>query len=62
MRSRVEIAEVNSSLETSISGMRVSRAYTAEPHEIEYTYILFKAARSRSYKVNGYVPLRYQVC
>lgn len=56
MRSRVEIAEVNSSLETSISGMRVSRAYTAEPHEIEKfdeANERFKAARSRSYKVMG---------
>lgn len=32
-KSREEIAEVNANIETAISGVRVSRAYTAEDHE-----------------------------
>ena len=34
-RSREQIAEVNANIETSISGIRVSRAYTSEKHEIK---------------------------
>lgn len=35
MRTRKELAEVNANIETSVSGIRVSRSYTAEPHERE---------------------------
>lgn len=34
-RSREQIAELNANIETAISGVRVSRAYTAENHELE---------------------------
>lgn len=34
-RSREQIAELNANIETAISGIRVSRAYTAENHELE---------------------------
>lgn len=54
MQSRVEIGEVNSSLETSISGIRVSRAYTSEDHEMskfEESNHRFIKARKFSYKM-----------
>ena len=53
MKSRIEIGEVNSNLETSIAGIRVSRAYTAEHHEndkFDTTNERFKKARYLSYK------------
>lgn len=52
-RSREEIAEVNSNVETSIAGIRVSRAYTASEHELEKfdsANEKFKIARGDSYK------------
>lgn len=33
MRLRVRMADINANIESSISGIRVSRSYTAEPHE-----------------------------
>ena len=56
MASRVEIGEVNSSLETSIAGVRVSRAYTCEEHEMEKfqeSNKRFVKARQQSYKMMG---------
>lgn len=53
-KTREEIAEVNANLENSISGMRVSRAYTAAEHETKKFEGLnnrFMKARARSYKV-----------
>ena len=53
---REQIAEVNAGVETAISGIRVSKAYTTEDHEIDkfrYTNENFKKARSRSYKAMG---------
>ena len=32
-RSREQLAEINANIETAISGIRVTKAYTAEPHE-----------------------------
>lgn len=53
-RTREEIAEVNASIENSISGIRVSRAYTSADHEVQkfdHYNERFKIARSRAYKV-----------
>jgi ATP-binding cassette subfamily B protein len=50
---RVQIGEVNSSLENSISGIRVSRAYTNEAYEsrqFEEGNNLFVKARKKAYK------------
>ncbi len=54
--SREEIAGVNSELETSISGIRVSKSYTAEPSEQEKfdrANDRFRRARKRSYRIMG---------
>lgn len=51
--SRVEIGEVNARLENSVSGIRVSKAYTSREYEnelFEQCNERFVAARSRSYK------------
>ncbi|MGI5958462.1 MAG: ABC transporter ATP-binding protein [Massiliimalia sp.] len=53
-KTRVEIAEVNASLENSIAGIRVSRAYTGADHEQEKfdrSNEQFKIARGAAYKV-----------
>lgn len=53
---RVAQAEINADVESAISGMRVSRAYTAEKHECEKfdnSNGNFKAVKSRQYKVMG---------
>ncbi len=53
---RAEVAEVNANVETAVSGVRVSRAYTSEKHEVEKfnaANALFIAARSRAYKAMG---------
>lgn len=55
-KSREEIAEVNAGLETSISGIRVTRAYTAEEYEnrsFDRANARFTQARSQAYKVMG---------
>lgn len=57
LQSRVEIGEVNSNLETSLAGIRVSRAYTAESHENDKFAVAnerFKKARGRSYKMMAF--------
>lgn len=53
---REQIAEVNAGVETAISGIRVSKAYTTEEYEIDKfrrTNENFKKARARSYKAMG---------
>ncbi|MBQ4044487.1 MAG: ABC transporter ATP-binding protein [Clostridia bacterium] len=51
---RVEIGEINANLENSISGIRVSKAYTNRDYEngnFEVGNKLFVGARSKAYKV-----------
>ncbi|MDD6237485.1 MAG: ABC transporter ATP-binding protein [Clostridiales bacterium] len=53
-RTREEIAEVNANIENAISGVRVSRAYTAENQETEKFELCngrFVQARSAAYRV-----------
>ena len=55
-QTRVEVAEVNANVETSISGIRVSRAYTCESHEnakFDKANEKFKTARGFAYKAMG---------
>ena len=55
-KTREEVAEVNANVETSISGIRVSRAYTCESHEVEKfnkANERFKTARGFAYKAMG---------
>lgn len=55
-KTREEVAEVNANVETSISGIRVSRAYTCEERENEKFDIAnerFKTARGHAYKAMG---------
>ncbi len=55
-KSREEIAEVNSEAESAISGMRVSRAYTAREYEngkFLRSNARFIKARTRAYKMMG---------
>ncbi len=54
--SRQEIAAVNAELETSISGIRVSKSYTAEDSEqkkFDDANDRFRYARKRSYRIMG---------
>lgn len=53
---RVAQAEINADIESAVSGMRVSRAYAAQPHEsekFEEGNRRFVKAKSRQYKVMG---------
>ncbi len=53
---RVQVAEVNASLENSISGIRVSRAFNASEHEankFQKNNDSYVAARSRAYQAMG---------
>lgn len=53
---RVEVAEVNSNVETSVAGMRVSRSYTASSHEnakFDEANGRFKIARGKAYRAMG---------
>ncbi len=53
---REETAEVNSNVETAISGIRVSRAYTSESHEnakFDAANERFKVSRGHAYKAMG---------
>ena len=53
---REKIAEVNANVEASISGIRVTRAYTCNEHEIEKFCKVnkdYQMARAASYKVMG---------
>lgn len=54
LQARIEIGEVNANLETSIGGIRVSRAYTSETHEMakfERTNKAFVKASKFRYKM-----------
>lgn len=54
--SRTHVAEVNANVETSVSGIRVSRAYTAESHEnarFDKANEGFKAVRGKAYRAMG---------
>ena len=56
METRLETAEVNSNLENSLSGIRITKAFVSHKHEIkkfEDGNNKFKKARGRSYKVMG---------
>ncbi|MBQ9847745.1 MAG: ABC transporter ATP-binding protein [Clostridia bacterium] len=55
-KTREEVAEVNANVETSISGIRVSRSYTSESHEnakFDAANERFKTARGHAYKAMG---------
>lgn len=57
LRTREEIAEVNASLENSIAGIRVSRAYTCgeyEEQKFEVHNKNYQKARGAAYKVMGW--------
>ena len=56
-RNREQIAEVNANIETALSGIRVSRAYTTEPQELqkfERENRLFVTFRSKALQVMGF--------
>lgn len=53
---RVVQGEINADIESAVSGMRVSRAYCAQPHEAEKFArgnAAFVRAKSRQYKIMG---------
>lgn len=53
---REKTAQINASVESSLSGIRVSKSYTAEQHEIEKFGKAnedYKVVRKRNYKVMG---------
>ncbi len=53
---RVEVGEVNANVETAIAGIRVSRSYTAAPHEnrkFDAANERYKSARGRAYREMG---------
>ena len=55
-QTRIETGEINASVESSISGIRVSKAYTAMEHEIdkfEKANVKYQAARKKAYKQMG---------
>ncbi|MCQ2436269.1 MAG: ABC transporter ATP-binding protein/permease [Clostridia bacterium] len=55
-KSKEQLAEVNADIETSVSGIRVSRAYTSEEHEtrkFEHENDKFKAIRAVAMKEMG---------
>ncbi len=55
-KTREEVAEVNANVETSVSGIRVSRSYTSERHEnkkFDTANEKFKFARAGAYKAMG---------
>lgn len=54
MQTRIETAEVNSTLENSIAGIRISKAFLAQKHEedkFERGNTRFREAREKAYKV-----------
>ena len=54
--SRVQTARINAGVETAIAGIRVSRAYSGEPHEnskFDADNALFIRARNAAYKAMG---------
>ncbi len=53
---RIDTAKINANVESSVSGIRVSKAYTAMKHEVKrfsQTNEEFKKSRSRAYKQMG---------
>ncbi|MBQ7891251.1 MAG: ABC transporter ATP-binding protein [Erysipelotrichaceae bacterium] len=55
-KTREKVAEVNANVEASIAGIRVTRAYTCNTHEIQKFKKVnadYQAARAESYKVMG---------
>ena len=55
-QTRIETGEINASVESSISGIRVSKAYTAMNHEIdkfEKANLKYQAARKKAYHQMG---------
>lgn len=55
-QTRIETGEINASVESSISGIRVSKAYTAMSHEIDKfnkANVKYQAARKKAYKQMG---------
>ncbi len=55
-KTREKVAEINANVETSISGIRVSRSYTSEEHEnkkFDFANEEFKTARGHAYKAMG---------
>ena len=55
-KTREKVAEVNANVEASIAGIRVTRAYTCNTHEIQKFRKVnadYQAARAESYKVMG---------
>ena len=55
-QTRIETGEINASVESSISGIRVSKAYTAMNHEIDKfnkANVKYQAARKKAYKQMG---------
>ncbi len=55
-KTREEVAQINANVETAISGIRVSRAYTSEEHEnrkFDDANERFKIARGHAYKAMG---------
>ncbi len=55
-KTREEVAEVNANVETSVSGIRVSRSYTSQKHEnakFDKANEKFKLARAKAYKAMG---------
>ncbi len=56
LATRVEIAEVNSTLENSIAGVRVTKSYTCDEHEaakFDRSNERYKKAQAKRYKVLG---------
>lgn len=54
--SREKIAGINANIESSVTGIRVAKAYTAEAHEMERFDIsndAFRAARKKTYRYMG---------
>ncbi|MDD6467243.1 MAG: ABC transporter ATP-binding protein [Erysipelotrichaceae bacterium] len=53
-KTREKVAEVNANVETSIAGIRVTRAYTSDEHEIDKfddVNMQYQTARANAYKV-----------
>lgn len=54
---REKVAAINAKVETALAGIRISRAYTSEQHEIEHfheTNKEYQTARSSAYREMGY--------
>lgn len=54
--SREKIAVINANIESSVSGIRITKSYTAKEHEMKHfeeSNAQFRAARQKSYKYMG---------